>query len=363
MFAIKSILLVSVGIASAGIYITRRLQSLYVRVLEKGLVDRAIELEVDTGSELLTRSVLMTLSLKKDSTVQLQASTPPEPIVQELRRPINEPVVQTLMDLRSGNLGLVKRTLLTMQEPDPLLVPQVIILVAWDDVAPEALRVLRDSVDRVAGQMLDALLDEKTEFAIKRRLPRALAYSQDQRTVQGLIHALADSRFEVRFQCARALDVILQRHPEYRPAKETVFAIIEREMSVSRDVWDSRRLLDRRQSNDEFLFLDDVLRERAQLSWEHLFSLLALVLPRGPLKVAFQAMHTDDRLLRGLALEYLDSVLPPSLHHVQTFFEKTEPAAGTPETAKDLTSRLMDARQSVSLKLAHVPSPRQEKAN
>jgi hypothetical protein len=360
LFAIKSILLVTVAIAGVGIYITRRMQKLYVRVLEQGLVDRAVELEVDTESELLTRSVLLMLSVKRDPTAALPAPAHPELRLQDVRPPITEPILQTLMELRSGNLGLVQRTLSTMQQPDPLLVPQIIILVAWDEIAPEALRVLRGSVDHVAGQMLDALLDEKTDFAIKRRLPRALAYSENQRTVQGLMHALEDSRFEVRFQCARALDVILQRHPEYRPAKETVFAIVEREMSVSRGVWDSRRLLDRRQSTDEFLFLDDVLKERAQLSWEHLFSLLALILPRGPLKVAFQAMHTDDRLLRGLALEYLDSVLPPSLRHVQTFFEAVPPLASTGEVDKDLTTRLMDARQSVSLKLAHVPSPGQE---
>jgi len=42
--------------------------------------------------------------------------------------------------------------------------------------------------------------------------------------------ALNDSRFEVRFQCARALDVILQKHPEYRPDPQTVFDIIEREI-------------------------------------------------------------------------------------------------------------------------------------
>jgi len=363
MFAIKSILLVTVGIASVGMYITRRLQSLYVRVLEQGLVNRAVELEVDTDSELLTRSVLLTLSLKRDSTTRLSAPAHTEAPVQEVRPQSTEPVLQSLMDLRSGNARLVRQILSTMQGPDPLLVPQLIILVAWDDIAPEALRVLRRSVDHVAGQMLDALLDEKTDFAIKRRLPRALAYSEDQRTVQGLMHALEDSRFEVRFQCARALDVILQRHPEYRPAQKTVFAIIEREMSVSRNVWDSRRLLDRRQSTDDFLFLDEVLKERAQLSWEHLFSLLALILPRAPLKVAFQAMHTDDRLLRGLAMEYLDSVLPPSLRHVQTFFEAVPPLASVGEVAKDLTTRLMDARQSVSLKLAHVPSPGEEKAN
>ena len=130
--------------------------------------------------------------------------------------------------------------------------------------------------------MVDALLDENSDFAIKRRIPRALAYSTDRLAVQGLIQGLNDSRFEVRFQCARALDVILQANPAYRPDSATVFPIIERELSVSRGVWDSRRLLDQRQSSDQLLFLDDVVRERSQLAWEHLFSLLALILPREP---------------------------------------------------------------------------------
>ena len=99
------------------------------------------------------------------------------------------------------------------------------------------------------------------------------------------MQALNDPRFEVRFQSARALDVVLQRNPEHRPDRQTVFAIIEHELSVGRGVWEGRRLLDRRQSSDQFLFLDESLRERAQLSWEHLFSLLALILPREPLKV------------------------------------------------------------------------------
>jgi len=99
------------------------------------------------------------------------------------------------------------------------------------------------------------------------------------------------------------------------------------------------------------------LRERANLSWEHLFSLLALILPREPLKVAFQALHTDDRQLRGLALEYLDSVLPPSLHRMQSIFETVAVNAPVVGAAKDVAARLLDARQSVSLLLSNVASP------
>jgi len=358
MWAIKGILLVTVGLAGAGMLVIRRLEKLYVRVLEKGLVDRAIELDVNTSHELLTRSVLLrTLSIKTDSVPQ--APEPPvalEAIPQPSRAPLADPVLRCLADLRSGNTEVVRRTLTGMQHLDTLLVPQMIVLLAWDEIVPDVLPVLRGSVNQFAGQMTDALLDQSSDFAIKRRIPRALAYSDDRRAVQGLMRGLEDSRFEVRFQCARALDVILQQHPQHRPQPETVFAIIEREMSVSRGVWESRKLLDRRQSADQFLFLDSVLRERSQLSWEHLFSLLALILPREPLKIAFQALHTDDQLLRGLALEYLASVLPPSLHRVQSIFE-TAASAPPAETQKDLTARLMEARQTVSFKLANAHPP------
>jgi len=358
MVAIKGILLVAVGLSAVGMFVARRLGKLYVRVLEKGLVNRAIELDVSTGDELMTRSLLLrTLSIKTESVSQ-PAPAPTQAVVRDMRPLISDPILQRLADLRSGNADLVRRTLGDVGQLDPLLAPQVIVLLAWDDVAPDALKLLRAFVNQVAGQMVDSLLDEKSDFAIKRRIPRALAYSDDRRAVEGLISAFNDPRFEVRFQCARALDVILQKHPEFRPERQTVFAIIEREMSVSRGVWESRRLLDRRQSTDQFLFLDEVLQERAQLSWEHLFSLLALILPREPLKVAFQALHTDDRLLRGLALEYLGSVLPPSLRRVQTIFETTSLPAQATADAKDLAARLLEARTTVSFKLANTsPSP------
>ena len=52
MFALKGILIVTAGLAGVAIYITRRLQQLYVQVLENGLVSRAIELDVDASNEL-----------------------------------------------------------------------------------------------------------------------------------------------------------------------------------------------------------------------------------------------------------------------------------------------------------------------
>jgi len=46
---------------------------------------------------------------------------------------------------------------------------------------------------------------------------------------------------------------------------------------------------------------------------EHVFNLLALALEREPVRIAARAFGTDDAYMRGTALEYLDTVLPPRL--------------------------------------------------
>ena len=46
---------------------------------------------------------------------------------------------------------------------------------------------------------------------------------------------------------------------------------------------------------------------------EHVFNLLALALEREPVHIAARAFDTDDPYLRGTALEYLETVLPPAL--------------------------------------------------
>ena len=73
------------------------------------------------------------------------------------------------------------------------------------------------------------------------------------------------------------------------------------------DTRDGRKLLDRAETSDsQYWYLDSVVRERADKSLEYLFSLLAVMLPAEPLKAAFRGLHGEDRMLRGLALEFLE---------------------------------------------------------
>ena len=46
---------------------------------------------------------------------------------------------------------------------------------------------------------------------------------------------------------------------------------------------------------------------------EHVFTVLGLVLPAEPLRIALHALQTDDLALRATALEYLESILPVDL--------------------------------------------------
>jgi hypothetical protein len=90
-----------------------------------------------------------------------------------------------------------------------------------------------------------------------------------------------------------------------------MFEIVERELSVPLQVWQGHRLIDQ-PDRDAVADADDPtdLRHR---NLEHVFSLLATVLAREPLQVALRGLRSQNSGLRGLALEYLESVLPPPI--------------------------------------------------
>ena len=57
----------------------------------------------------------------------------------------------------------------------------------------------------------------------------------------------------------------------------------------------------------------ELVRDRASRSIGHLVTILSLVLPAEPLRIAFQGLRSGDPGLRGTAQEYLEGVLPPAI--------------------------------------------------
>jgi AAA family ATP:ADP antiporter len=338
------ILAIAVGLAAISAWIASRMDKAYLQVLERGLISRAVELDLGDVQDSTTMSaVLQTTSVP----VQTPAAKPTAPARAAVAAGL-DPVVETLAELRSGD---AERVLPALTRVEPVLVGQVIRLLAWDEVSPLAREALVHQGRGITGQLVDVLVDEGQDFAVRRRIPRILARMGGQRAMDGLMESLGDARFEVRFQCGRAMDYLRQKDGALHVEAARIYEVVGRELSVSKPIWEGHRLLDQRDVMDSYSFLDDVLRERANQSLEHVFSLLAVVLEREPLQVAFRALHSEDRLLRGLGLEYLEGVLPSGLGGRLTALVDEAPARGKGQSDEALLDRLMQSNQSLVLEL------------
>jgi hypothetical protein len=238
-----------------------------------------------------------------------KATTAPAPAV------ASDPLAARGAALTSGYEDRVRAALVEAPLP-PALVPPAIALLAWDRVAHDAVAALRGVGSPAVAALAAALADPGTDFAIRRRIPLVLGTIPDPAGVRGLLVGLVDRRFEVRYRCGRALSHLLEVRPELRVPAESVFAAVLREVRTERRVWDNQRILDEWDDGAWSPLADDALRTRANRSLEHVFTLLALTLPRQPLRVAYRGLYTDDAVLRGTALEYLESSLPANVRRM-----------------------------------------------
>lgn len=353
------ILTAAILLSVASIWLARRMDHAYLGVLERGLLNRAVELDISEVQDSTTMSAVLRtnalISMAIPAPVLKPVSPARESAVQALQPA--DASVRRLAGLRSSDPAVTRKTLEDLTTPDDLLTPQIIRLLAWDPVADAARRALEACSTRVVGQLSDVLLDDTADFAIRRRIPRILARTSTQRAVDGLVHALRDPRFEVRFQCGRALEYIHGRDPKLDFREAVVLEVVDRELSVNRHIWTSHRILDTRDGSDDSAFLDEVLKERADQSLEHVFSLLSVVLPREPLKIAFRGLHSADRVFRGLSLEYLDGILPGGIREKLWSILETPPTPAVHRPANDVLADLMRSHQTLALKLADIRNP------
>ncbi|MGZ8398332.1 MAG: hypothetical protein ACXWWN_04770, partial [Gemmatimonadales bacterium] len=305
----KILLGLTVALGMGALAVARRLHLGYVSALAGSLQRRAGEVSdplQDEGSALL-----QTVGGFDLSGIRLRAgfasaftgvpTAPPDPVPSAPASPLRQ-------SLDSGNAEEIQRALAT-QPITPDLVERAIGLLAWDEVAPHAIKALRSVARTETAVFARRLLDPAEDFAIRRRLVSVLAASRRTEAFESLFEAMRDRRFEVRFRSARALSYLAGEIPGLRVDRDRVFEVVLREMAVERNIWETRQLIDL--PDDETSPMEaEVLRGRASRSLEHLFTLLALVLPRETVRLAFHSLHTGDRHLRGTALEYLETVLP-----------------------------------------------------
>jgi ATP:ADP antiporter, AAA family len=256
-----------------------RLNHAYVDSLERSLTQRAVDLDLSDEPETPIRRGLPTtagLPITRDLSAPVEPPPPPPWL--------RDSVARQWIDLTSGDGERIKHALRNGPLLERPLLPYVIPLLARKSLASTVRGALETVADRNIGQISDYLLDPTTPVNVRCALPPILSTTGSDRAANTLLYALRDERFEIRLQTSRALD-ILKHTSGVEVEAEEVFSAVRRELT----------------------------QRIAPPNLEFISSLVGVVLPREPVRVAFEGLTAKDQQLRGLALEYLESALPPDI--------------------------------------------------
>jgi len=75
------------------------------------------------------------------------------------------------------------------------------------------------------------------------------------------------------------------------------------------------------------------------------------------LKAAFRSLHSNDELLEGLAMEYMDGVLPPNLREKLRMLQR-KPAGERLHSSEEAAQLLLRSHQSIELKIRQLAEAR-----
>jgi ATP:ADP antiporter, AAA family len=278
--ATRVLLLLASALAAGSLVLTRRLQKGYVNALAESLRAGTVRLDPVDVVDQTTRATLAVADAQKRRVGMEPAKESPSADAG------GEPWLDAAAILQSGDPGRIRGVLTREAVLEPELVSLVVPLLARDELFTEAVAALRRIATRCTGQLVDVLLDPEQDPVVRRRVPRVLKAAPTQRAVDGLLAALCDERFDVRYRSAQALLRLRQRHGSLLVSAPDALSAAQRELALSR---------------------------ASPRGLEHVFGLLSLGVPGEPLAVALRAWRTDDRSLRGTALEYLQNVLPLSV--------------------------------------------------
>jgi hypothetical protein len=281
-YSIAAVQVAGVLAAGAELVVARRLRAGYVHALEGGLRRLGDDFERATQYSLSNFTVVESMAgLDRASMLRALGDAAGS---RDTGRP-HDPVVAAIADLRSGDLSRARAAIHALPS-DPLVIGALIPLLEQRALLREVVAALTAFGTRGAAQLVDALLSPATPVAIQRRIPLLLRSCASTLARDGLVQGLDAFSFDVRLRCGSALVALTDRHPELNVSPKSALNAVAGALANAGD--------------------DATVRQ-------HVFNLLALALDREPVRIAALAFETDDPYLRGTALEYLETVLPPAL--------------------------------------------------
>jgi ATP:ADP antiporter, AAA family len=273
-----TVMLAAAACSSAvGWVLAARLHGAYVKTLEKSLTHHGRKLNIEEVDE--------------DDEPAFAYSNSPDTMAFAAKRPATIPAPEWLphserhqwAEIQSNERERIKAALASGPALTRTMIPHVVPLLARRSVSPTAAQALEAVADRHVGQLADYLLDPTVPAGVRCKLPPIIAAAKGERAFDALIRGLCDLDSGVRIECGRALDNLRQSTHEQ---------------------FDSERVYDA---------IRDELERTRKPDLDHVFELIGVVLPRRPVRVALEALEAEDPLLRGLALEYLESALPADI--------------------------------------------------
>ncbi|HEY3667084.1 MAG TPA: hypothetical protein VGL19_13835, partial [Polyangiaceae bacterium] len=206
------------------------------------------------------------------------------------------------------------QALLSRPALDSRLAAFVLPHLGVDALAKSAVFALRGMGQAIAGLLTDAMLSSIAPLSLRRRIPHVLRTQRGEAVAQALLRALSADVLEVRYRAALALLEVVRDERALCPDGKLVHALV----------------------------LGEVARgSLGAAEFEHVFALLSLS-TRGALELARQGLLSDDRKLRGTALEYLESLLHESVRAavVGALAARPEPRTDLPRSETQLLDEL-----------------------
>ncbi|HEX3927987.1 MAG TPA: hypothetical protein VHW65_08310 [Gemmatimonadales bacterium] len=341
-------LIVLMLIASAGaLLLFHGLNTESLKVLAGNLVARASHETRLPHERFATQMFPIAANTDHVGTAMFNRDAPDEPVAHA------DPAAERRAELESGDAPRIVRAL--SRPLDEHLVDAVIPLLAREDVYRTALRALQYAPHEAIPVFRQWLVKPSVDLVVRRRLPFVLAAHKRPAARDALVAGLADDRFEVRARCGVALTKLAEADAALAPPRDVVLLAALREVEVDRTVWERRALIPLLPEEQASTVLGEVLKERADQSLAHLFTLLSLILPAAPLRAAFRSLESNDAHLRGTALEYLEQVLPDEvrrgLWHVLEEPEKPRDAPATDRTAEEQIEDAVRGRLSMEFRV------------
>jgi hypothetical protein len=363
------LLIATVCVGAAAMLLAIRLPRSYTMALEESLLARAAEpaaalpapgepqpwITLDGVPSLGQAGEFSVLSLRmRTPAAPPRERSAPAPRPRRRAAPDRDRMSDAIADLRSGDAGRIQRALSGGLTPE--LASCAVELLGRDDVARAAIIALGAIAPRCTGMLVDALLDRHRDVAVRRRLPAVLLSGEPGHASWGLWRALGDPSFDVRYRSGAALARLAAEGHLRGVSTEDVFDAVRRELVADRDAFTRPHVLDEVAAALEDRAGADASIHRGSAGLEHVFTMLGLALPAEPLRIALHAVQTDDPELRGTALEYLESILPPDVRAQLWPLLEGDLAAppGTPPAAESMADLPPAAEPMVDLPPAAV---------